>query len=131
MQSGHFILDGSTLVWTLRETSSRAPSLAEEEVKSLSVSADVFPFHCTRNLFLPLLLIEKELTAVQINQRDLINLAPAHTSNLETRQAINSANYLLLEVGCVGGAVEVPYVLAPSCPPTLYRHPHLQQSLFH
>ena len=69
----------------------------------MSVSADAFPFHCTRNLFLLPLLLEKELTAVQINQRDLINLAPALTSNLETRQAINSANYLLLEGGVLGG----------------------------
>lgn len=44
-------------------------SLAEEELKSLSVSADAFLFHCTCNLFSPTLLLEKELTAVQINQR--------------------------------------------------------------
>lgn len=103
MQSGHFVLDDSALDWMLRETSSRALSLAEEEVK-VCLSQQT-PFHSTALVifFSPPLLLEKELTAVQINQRDLINLAPAHTSNLETRQAINSANYLLLEGGWVGG----------------------------
>ncbi len=76
--------------------------MAEEEVKvGLSQQR---PFHSIALIIPPLLslLLVKKLTAVQINQRDLINLAPAHTSNLETRQAINSANYLLLEGGCWG-----------------------------
>ena len=87
----------------------------------LSVSADAFPFHCTCNLSSPPLLLEKELTAVQINQRDLINLATAHTSNWDRRQAINSANYLLLEGMGVGrGVVGLSHVMVPTCPPTLY-----------
>lgn len=44
----------------------------------------------------PRLPSESERAAAKINQRDLINLAPTHASNLQTRQAINSANYLLL-----------------------------------
>lgn len=107
--------------------------------ESLSVSADALPFHCTRNLFLPLLLLEEELTAVQINQRDLINLAPAHISDLETRQAINSANYLLLERQC--GGWKSPMCCGPLMsnhppPPTDHKayfskvHPHFTRTLF-
>lgn len=75
----------------------RVLSLAEEERKVCLSQQTPFCFTALVIFFSPTFLLEKELTAVQINQRDLINLAPAHTSNLETRQAINSANYLLLE----------------------------------
>jgi len=98
--------------WTLREAFQPSPVIGwvGKVTFFFSISADAFPLHSNALVICvptppppPFLLLEKELTAVQINQKDLINLAPTHTSNPETRQAINSANYLLLEVEWGGG----------------------------